>query len=127
MKYWKDCTKKELLALPKRNWSEISTTYDSVLLVSTRRKHDSGYNYFAVVGVDEKGTPVEIVAFMDDFRYINNFLSTECVPPTHGFAFDCSMAGVFRLHSNYYKICVGYETSTTFFTFRLRALNNDNI
>lgn len=125
MKYWKDCTKKELLALPKRNWGEIST-YDSVLLVSTRRKHDSGYNYFAVVGVDEKGTPVEIAAFMDDFRYINYFSPADCVPPALGFAFDCSMAGVFRLHSNYYNICVGCETSTTFLTFRPRISNNEN-
>lgn len=126
MKHWNDCTKKELLALPKRKWDETST-YDSVLLVSTRRKHDSGYNYFAVVGVDEKGTPVEIAAFMDDFRYINDFFSADRVPPALGFAFDCSMAGVFRLHSNYYKICVGCETSTTFLSFRLRALNNETI
>lgn len=126
MKHWNDCTKKELLALPKRNWSETST-YDSVLLVSTRRKHDSGYNYFAVVGVDEKGTPVEIAAFMDDFRYINYLSPADCVLPALGFAFDCSMAGVFRLHSNYYKICVGCETSTTFLTFKSKALNNENI
>ena len=50
----------ELMALPVRKWMEYSE-YDSVLLLSTRRKHESGWAMMEIIGVRE-GVPVEIVA-----------------------------------------------------------------
>lgn len=50
----------ELMALPVRGWTEYSE-YDSVLLLSTRRKHESGWAKIAIIGVRE-GHPVEIAA-----------------------------------------------------------------
>mgnify|MGYP000906891924 FL=1 len=50
----------ELMALPVRGWTEYSE-YDSVLLLSTRRKHESGWAKIAIIGVRE-GHPAEIAA-----------------------------------------------------------------
>jgi len=41
---------KELMALPVRKWDE-EKEYDSLLLVSTRKKHDSGWAVIAIIGV----------------------------------------------------------------------------
>lgn len=56
--------RKELLALPQRGWNTASE-YDSLLLVPTAEKHDSGFTIIAIVGV-AKGIPVEIAATCDD-------------------------------------------------------------
>ena len=88
-KSWREYTKKDLLSLPKREWDK-ETEYEALLLVNTRSKHDSGYAWFVVVGCENGYTPTEIVGYMDDFRS-GNFLPR--------FAMDCSLHGVFRLHS----------------------------
>lgn len=115
MKDWDKWTKKELLKLPVRDW-EVDSEYDSVLLVNTRMKHDSGYNMFAVIGCDG-GTPKEIAGYMDDFRFGNFLKEDYAIIPSYHFAFDCSMHGVFRLHART-KICVGHCLSTTSFWFK---------
>ena len=106
-KSWKEFKKKELLSLPERKWSEESE-YISLLLVSTRLKHESGYNCFAVVGCKDGSTPTEIAGYMDDFWCYKQSI--------HYFHIDASMHGVFRLHSlncgrNMFK--VGVNTSST--------------
>ena len=50
--------RKDLLALPVREWHEVSE-YDSLLLLSTGRKHDSGGAMMAIIGVRDL-KPVEI-------------------------------------------------------------------
>jgi hypothetical protein len=58
----------ELLKLPTRAWGEVSE-YDSLLLLSTRRKHDSGWAIMAIIGVREH-QPVEIAcACCDDIEW----------------------------------------------------------
>ena len=117
-KYWDEYTKSELLKLPERDW-ELKSEYDSVLLVNTRMKHDSGYNLFAVVGCN-KGIPVEIAGYMDDFRLdVENWRTDEYVIiEPYSVAIDCSMHGVFQIHTSRYKIGVGSCCSTTHFYFR---------
>lgn len=62
-------TKKELLALPVRHWDKDSV-YDTVLFLSTGRKHDSGWAAMAIIGVN-KGIPIEIASpFSDDIEWI---------------------------------------------------------
>ena len=114
MKPWHQMSKKELLALPERPWN-TEKLYDYVLFVNTKKKHDSGYNLFAIIGCLSDGTK-ENAGYMDDFRMMPAYCSIlrpEGVAPIKGFAFDCSMRGVFRLHSWDYKIGVGVNTSTT--------------
>ncbi len=53
-------SRKELMALPVRPWGGESL-YDSLLLTSTRKKHDSGWAVIAIIGV-VKNQPHEIAA-----------------------------------------------------------------
>ena len=116
MKRWEDMTKKELLALPNRSWNE-EKVYPWVLLVNTKQKHDSGYNFFAVIGVNPDNS-MEIAAYCDDFRmWPVHYSLSNGVAPIRGFSFDCSMHGVFRIWSNYYNFFVGTSLSTTDFAF----------
>ena len=107
---WDKCSKSELLSLPKRDWNKESY-YDAVLFIPTKEKHDSGYNLFAIVGCQED-YPKEIAGYMDDFRL--SMFEREFIWCSD-LAFDCSMAGVFRMHVPQNKrIWVGTNTSTTF-------------
>ena len=118
-KSWEEWGKKELLNLPQRNWCQLSE-YASVLLVNTKMKHSSGYNLFAIIGVDENGIPQEIAGYMDDFR-LGSICGTgfpDIVLQDYSVGIDCSMSGVFRIHSHKYKIVVGLSTSTTCFIFK---------
>lgn len=59
---------KELMALPVRKWDE-EKEYDSLMLVSTRKKHDSGWAVIAIIGVYD-GQPSEIAcACCDDIEW----------------------------------------------------------
>jgi hypothetical protein len=64
MKSINQWTKKELLELPVRAW-DTPTNYDSLLIFSTGKKHNSGYAMIAIIGV-KKGKPVEIAAQCSD-------------------------------------------------------------
>jgi len=64
MKRLNDWTHKELMALPEREWGEESE-YDSVLIVSTKKKHDSGWAAMAIIGVRNL-MPVEIASSCTD-------------------------------------------------------------
>lgn len=48
----------ELMKLPVRAW-DADSEYDSLLTISTRRKHDSGWAMMAIIGVVDS-QPVEI-------------------------------------------------------------------
>ena len=62
----------ELLSLPVRKWDEKSL-YDTLYLVPTNKKHDSGYGILAVIGAnytDKKNTLLaEIAAYCDDLGW----------------------------------------------------------
>ena len=59
---------KELMALPVRKWDD-EKEYDSLLLVSTRKKHDSGWAIIAIIGVRDS-QPEEIAcACCDDIEW----------------------------------------------------------
>ncbi len=58
----------ELMALPHRQW-DMNSSYDSVLIVSTRKKHDSGWAMMAIIGI-RKNQPIEIAAgHCDDIEW----------------------------------------------------------
>lgn len=59
-----DYTRKELLALPQRAWDK-ETIYDSLLVIPSNEKHDSGWAYINIIGVVE-GKPTEIVTTCSD-------------------------------------------------------------
>lgn len=57
--------KTALLALPHRKWCDDSPRYDSVLIVSTGKKHDSGWAMIAIIGVRVR-KPVEVCTVCSD-------------------------------------------------------------
>ena len=60
---------KELMALPVRKWDDSSKEYDSLLVLSTRRKHDSGWAMIAIIGV-RNSQPEEIAcSCCDDIHW----------------------------------------------------------
>jgi hypothetical protein len=67
VKHLNEWSHKELMALPVRDWQE-EKTYDSVLVVSTRKKHDSGWAVMAIIGC-EKQEPIEIACACCDDIY----------------------------------------------------------
>jgi hypothetical protein len=60
--------RKELLSLPVKPW-DATRLYDTILIVPTRKKHDSGYMCMAVVGCI-KGEPIEVAGYPDDVGWI---------------------------------------------------------
>lgn len=58
-------TRAELLALPRRAWDDASPVYDSLLVFSSRRKHDSGWSCIAIVGC-VKNQPIEVCTECSD-------------------------------------------------------------
>lgn len=80
--------RRELLALPSRAW-DTESTYDSLYLVPTGRKHESGFGLIAIVGVTYNATlkvnEAEIAAFCDVVNW--------SVPRRHPYTFH---AGTFE-------------------------------
>ena len=107
-KAWTEYKKTELLKLPDREWGKRDKLYDSLLIVPTRLKHDSGYSCIAVIGcIDD--TPTEILAYPDDLEMpkigTNNYM---------GLRMDCSYpSGILRLWSYRYQFSIPMPTSST--------------
>ena len=104
---------KELLKLPKRKWDKTKT-YGSILVISTRRKHDSGYMVMCIIGCDEKQNPKEICSYCDDicWKFPKDF-------DTIGYNFRNDMlypSGVIQFWSSRYDFEVGHSLSSTTIT-----------
>lgn len=91
----KKITKKSLSRLPKRTW-DIESVYDSIIIINSKRKHESGYAIMYIVGcIDCK--PVEIIeGCCDSIHWIFNNLmfGTDMLYPSgliHFFGIDCKL------------------------------------
>lgn len=103
-KLGKTIKRTDLLALPTRRWDEAKV-YDSLYIVPTGKKHDSGFSLIAIVGVlhaDSGAQRAEIAAHCDDICWSfptkhpydriregqhHNVLRTDCLFPS----------GIFRM------------------------------
>ena len=112
--------RKDLLSLPNKQWSEIKT-YESIIIVPTTHKHDSGWRLMAIIGcnkVDNKyNVPVEIAGYCDDINFIlpkeeggyNSF-------PTKSYSYihsDMLLSNCIRFWSNYHDFRIGGCCSST--------------
>ena len=100
MKHINNWSRKELLNLPVRAWNEESE-YDSVLLLSTREKHDSGWAIMVIIGLRDFH-PVEIAC--------NHCDDIEWIIPTEGSTLrtDCTVkSGAMHVWSKGNKFIVG--------------------
>ena len=99
-------TRKELLALPHRNWNDV-TSYSSILLVPTYELHDSGWRIIAIVGCNDNGTPKEIAAFCDDIQW-------KTIRADYGSSMEMSpKTNICRFHSVRMRFQVGKSLSLT--------------
>jgi hypothetical protein len=55
MKNFWECSRKELLSLPIRKWdhARLNMNFDSILMLPTDKKHDSGWRCMAVIGINK--------------------------------------------------------------------------
>ena len=66
-------TRKDLLALPVRPW-DTPSSYDSIIVLPTGTRHDSGYSHIMIVGCNNR-KPVEIATqWSDDITWLHNGL-----------------------------------------------------
>lgn len=95
-------TKKELLSLPHKDWATFGY-YHSILIVPTRKLHDSGWRLICLVGCDEHYEPKEIIGYCDDIHWCCNHelrfcdIQTDMIPKTN----------IVRMHSNKFRFKVG--------------------
>jgi hypothetical protein len=82
-------TRAKLLALPfHKTWSEVKV-YNSLYIVPTGKKHDSGYGLIAIIGVlDQDPRLAEIAAYCDDICW--------CFPLKHPYDRDGRHVNVIR-------------------------------
>lgn len=104
-------TRKELLSLPKREWCTKSV-YDSVLILSTRKRHISGWAMMFVIGVNN-GEPVEIASSRsDDVGWVLGS-DTNGSYKTNRISMDCPLtSGAIQVWSQYRRFRVGEALST---------------
>ena len=97
----------DLLQLPRRCWSAESE-YESVLLLSTRRRHaGSGWAIMAIIGVND-AAPTEVACICaDDIAWA----MPAGLPPLRT---DCALrSGAIHIRAPEYRFRVGVALSST--------------
>ena len=102
--------REELLNLPQKDFNKIET-YEWIIVVPTRRKHDSGWRLMALVGGKKVGDhyePVELIGYCDDINWKfpknmnHNILRS-----------DMTLSNCIRIWSNNHVFKVGTCISST--------------
>ena len=107
----------ELMKLPVRAWN-ANSEYDSLMTISTRRKHDSGWAMMAIIGVIDS-QPVEIAcACCDDIEW-------KMPPMVYSIGqmrMDCAIrSGALHTWAQKGKFHVGAALSSTIVELRFNA------
>lgn len=100
---------KDLINIPDReNW-DTPTAYDSLLIFSSKKKHDSGWSQITIVGVIAGNAKEKATTHSDDLNWLIE-------PNQYG---ECSMrtdciykSKAFHFWSNYHKFEVGMSLSS---------------
>lgn len=100
----------ELLKLPEKEFNKVER-YDWIIVVPTRRKHDSGWRLMALIGGKKVGDhyePVELIGYCDDINWkfpitINNNILRS----------DMTLSNCIRIWSNNHVFKVGTCLSST--------------
>lgn len=106
-------TQQELLNLPQAEW-EKEDDYESLVIVPTKRLHDSGWRLMAIIGCkqieNEHNVPVCIVGYCDDLNLIfNTFIDRY----NSRVQLDMTIRNCIRLHSNGYYFRIGHCCSSS--------------
>jgi hypothetical protein len=99
---------KELRKLPRKKSNEIKQ-YNSVVLIPSGKKHDSGYALIYIIGLDNEQNPIEIAAACDDVHWITPD------PTEHNLRNEMFYpSGVIHYWSNKYSFEIGVSLSSTY-------------
>ena len=114
-------TRKMFLSLPRREWDETSS-YDSIVILDNRTKHDSGYACMVIIGI-EKGVPKEVCAeWCDDIEWIIPSPRLCETYPIGQFRTDCFLkSGAMHVWSHNAIFIVGIAVSSV--TIELRRID----
>jgi hypothetical protein len=105
---------KELRALPHRQWDEVKT-YESIIVISSGKKHDSGWALMYVIGCD--GGKKEIAAACDDICW-----DVTAITKTGQLRNDMYYpSGAIHYWGNGLKFKVGCSLSSTYITITTRT------
>ena len=100
----------ELLKLPEKEITKVET-YEWIIVVPTRRKHDSGWRLMALIGgqkVWDHYEPVELIGYCDDINW--KFPNNTNHDILHS---DMTLSNCLRFWSDHHKFRVGICTSST--------------
>jgi hypothetical protein len=107
---------RDLRKLPFREWNK-ATTYSSLLVISSGKRHSSGYSIMYIVGLNENFKPIEIAAACDDICWKMN-----------GGSFRNDMhypSGIMHYWSREYTFEVGISISTTDISLQKKSVNHN--
>ena len=74
--------REELLSVPKRKWDNELHGVDSVYIIPSRRKHDSGWACMDFVAVSDGKSPVRFGGGCDDVLLNGNHFRIDCEYPS---------------------------------------------
>ncbi len=102
-------TKKQLLKLPDAEWGGPERWWRALLIVPTRKKHDSGWSHIAIIGVNAEHQAELILAYPDDIAF-----PALCEPRGYNpIRMDSyHPQGVLRMWSSSYDFAIDYPTSS---------------
>lgn len=111
--------REELLALPQKPFNE-ERIYQYILVVPTKRKHDSGWRLMALVGgtkiTDNIYKPTELIGYCDDINWIlpeNKNNSKNIIERyKNRIRTDMTLSNCIRMWSNNHVFKVGCCTSS---------------
>ena len=104
--HWSRWRLKQFLALPSRAyWNSKELPFDSVVLLPTRRKHESGYMIFDIVGIRDN-QPVLLLSGCSDVIHLDGIGGRESLEPrSKNISIDMLYpSGLVRIFSHNYQI-----------------------
>ncbi len=124
--------KSDFKEVPHARWDEILEGFNSLVIIPTKRKHDSGYMCMEFCAVDDHDRPIAILSGCSDVLHIDGIGGygdwkesgkphTSILPK--GWSIDCIPCGYLRLFS---KIHNGLKSGCALSSFEIfaEALNN---
>lgn len=100
-------TRQQLRSVPERKWNEDIGTFDCLIILPTKRKHDSDYACMEFVAV-KGGKPIYIMGGCSDVIHLDGIggldknwnVMLDKVKPT-GWCIDCLLkSGLLRIFTN---------------------------
>jgi hypothetical protein len=115
-------TRAQFEALPSRKWSEDIGPFDSMIVLPSRRKHDSGYRCMDFVAVRD-GKPLCKLSGCSDVihmqgiggygRWLENYGGVPYMVPPVDFSIDClPVSGLLQIFSHRYSLEAGEALSS---------------